>query len=163
MQIEIDIEKIISRSIIDGILKNDVIQEDVNNILESDEYQKILDDHIKVRFNELLFSEEGKKQIDKGIIDGIVNSDKIQNRIEEILDGDEYLKILEQRALDCLHETISSEEGKRQIFGKVKAYLEGYDIEYDDNFSNELNKGVSDMLITMMKDSFKRLKAVNKQ
>ena len=160
MQIEIDIEKIVSRSVIDGILKNDVIQEDVNNILESDEYQKILDDHIKARFNELLFSEDGKKQINQGIIDGIVNSDKIQNKIEEILEGNQYL---EKRIKDCLQETLSSEEGKKQISCKVKEYLEGYDIEYDDNFSKELNKGVSDILVTTMKDSLKRLKAANKQ
>ena len=163
MQIEIDIEKLISRSIIDGILKNDIIQEDVNNILESGEYQKILDEHIKARFNELLFSEDGKKQIDKGIIDGIVNSDKIQNNTEEILEGDEYQEILRQHTKDCLHEVIFSEEGKRQIFSKVKEYLESYDIEYDDSFSNELTKGISDILLTMMRDSFKRLKTVNKQ
>lgn len=163
MQIEIDIEKLVSRSIIDGILNQNNLQREADNILKSDEYQKILTGHIKTRLNEILFSEEGKKQIDKSIIDRIAKSDKIQNEIEEILEGDEYQKILEQQAKVCLHEVIFSEEGKRQIFCKIKEYLEHYDIEYDDSFSNELSKGISDILLMMMKDSFERLKTSNRQ
>ena len=158
MQIEIDIEKLISRSIIDRILNPNNIQKDVDDILRNDECQKILTGHVKTHLNEILFSEDGKKQIDKSIIDGIANSDKIQNEIEEILEGDEYQKILAQHAKTCLHEVIFSEEGKRQIFSKIKEYLENYDIEYDDRFNNELSKGISDILLMMMKDSFERLK-----
>ena len=162
MQIEIDIEKLISRSIIDGILNRNNLQKEADNILKSDECQKILTGHIKTRLNEILFSEDGKKQIDKSIIDRIAKSDKIQNEIEEILEGDEYQKILEQQAKACLNEVIFSEEGKEQIFCKIKEYLEHYDVEYDDNFSNELNKGISDILLMMMKDSFERLKTFNR-
>lgn len=163
MQIEIDIEKLISRSIIDGILNQNNLQKEVDNILKSNEYHEIVTIHIKTRLGEILFSDDGKKQIDKGIIDGIAKSDKIQDEIEEILEGDEYQKILEQKVKDCLHEVIFSEEGKKQIFCKTKEYLENYDIEYDDKFNNELSKGISDILLLILKDSFKRLKASNRQ
>jgi tRNA nucleotidyltransferase/poly(A) polymerase len=163
MQIEIDIERLISRSVIDGILNPNNLQEEIDNILRGDECQKILTVHVKARLNEIISSEEGKKQIDNSIIDDIVNSEKVQNGIEEILEGDEYQKILAQHIKTCLHEAISSEEGKKQIFSKIKEYLENYDIECDDDFSNELSKGVSDLLLTMMKDSFERLKTSNRQ
>jgi tRNA nucleotidyltransferase/poly(A) polymerase len=163
MQIEIDVEKLISRSIIDGILNPNNLQEEINNILRSDECQKILTDHTKARLNEILFSEEGKKQVDKSIIDGIASSDKVQNDIEEILESDECQKILAQRVNSCLHEVIFSEECKKQIFYKIKEYLANYDIECDSNFSDELGKGISDILLMMMKDSFERLKISNRQ
>lgn len=163
MQIEIDIEKLVSRGIMDGILNQNNLQKEADNILKSGEYQKILAEHIKTRLNEILFSEDGKKQIDKGIIDAIVKSDKIQNEIEEILEDDEYQKILKQHAKSCINEIIFSEEGKKLIFDKIKEYLENYDIEYDDKFNDELSKGISDILLMMMKDSFKRLKSSNRQ
>jgi tRNA nucleotidyltransferase/poly(A) polymerase len=161
MKIEVDIERLVSRSIIDGILNTNNIQEEVGNILRSDEYQKILSGHIKTRLDELLFTEDGKKLVDKSIIDGIVDSENIQNEIEKILEGDEYQKILQKEIKTCLQEVIFSEEGKKQISIMVKEFLKNYDIEYDDDFNEELNKGVSDVLLMMMKESFQRLKMSN--
>jgi len=78
MQIEIDIEKLVTRSIIDGILNSDKLQEEVDSVLESDECQKILTEHVKARLNDVLSSEEGKEEIDRSIIDGIANSRKFK-------------------------------------------------------------------------------------
>lgn len=165
MKIEIDIEKLVSRSIIDGILNPNNIQKEVNDILKGDDCQKILNVHIKTRLSEILLSEDGAKQIDKSIIDGITNScansDKIESDIEEILENDEYQKILTQRIKDCFREVIFSEEGKKQISCKVQEYLENYDIECNDSFSDELNKGIADILLMVIKDSFERLKTSN--
>jgi hypothetical protein len=163
MQIEIDIERLVSRSIIDGILNSNNIQKEVDGILKSDEYQKILTGHIKTRLYEILLSEDGKKQVDKSIIDGIVGSDDLQNGIEDIMEDDECQNILKREIKTCLEEVILSEEGKKQIFTKVKEYLKDYDIEYDDGFSEELGKGISEVLQVLMKDSFKRLKELNEQ
>jgi hypothetical protein len=163
MQIEIDIEKLISRSVIDGILNPNNLQEEIDNILRGDECQKILTEHIKARLNEVLSSEEGKKQVDESIIGDIVSSDRVQNGIEEILESDECQKILAQRVNSCLNEAISSEEGKKQILCKIEEYLANYDIECDSNFSDELRKGISDIFLMMMKDSFERLKTSNRQ
>lgn len=163
MQIEIDIEKLVSRVITDGILNPNNIQREVDSILKSNEYKKIFTEQVKTRLNEILFSEGGKKQIDNGIIDGIAKSDQIENEVEKILEGDEYQKILGQQIKVCLQEIIFSEEGRKQILSKTKEYLENYEIEYDDDFNNELSKGISDILLMMIKDSFKKLKASNRQ
>lgn len=163
MQVEIDIEKLVTRSIIDGILNSDKLQEEVESILESDECQKILTEQVKARLNEVLLSAEGKEDIDRGIIDGIINSEKIQSDIVEILEGDEYEKILKGRVRTCLNEAIFSDEGKEQILCKIQEYLENYDLENDDDLSNELSKGLSDIMIIMMKSSFEAIKKVNRQ
>lgn len=163
MQIEIDIEGLISRGIIDGVFNKDSLQKEAYNILKSDELQKILTEYVKTRVREIMSSESGRKQIDKSIIDTIVKSDKIQDEIEEILEGCECGEILEHHAETCLKEFISSEEGKKQIIDKVKEFLENYDIEFDDDFNRELSKWVSDILLIMMKDFFKRLKTSNIQ
>lgn len=163
MQIEIDIEGLISGGIIDGVLNKDSLQKEAYNILKSDEFQKILTEYVKTRVREILSSESGRKQIDKSIIDTIVKSDKIQDEIEEILEGCKCGEILEQHAETCLKEFISSEEGKKQILDKIKEFLENYDIEFDNDFCCELNKCISDILLMMMKDSFKRFKTSNIQ
>jgi len=163
MQIEIDIEKLISRAIIDGILNQNNIQREVDSILKSNEYKKIFSKQVKTRLDEILFSESGKKQIDNGIIDGIANSDQIENEVEEILEGDEYQKILGQQIKACLQEIIFSEEGRKQILSKTKEYLENYEIECDEDFNSELSKGMSDILLMVMKESFKKLSASNRQ
>lgn len=163
MKIEIDIEKLVSRSVIDGILNSGSLQEEIESILKSSECQKTLTENITSRINDIIFSESGRKQIDNNIIRGIVNSDKIQNEIEDILEGDEYQKILGKQVMVCLNEAILSEEGKKQIFSKVKDYLESYDVEYDNKLSEELSKWISDLLIEIMKDSFERMKMSNKQ
>ena len=163
MQVDIDIEKIVSRSIIDGILHSSNVQKEVDHIIQSEEYQKILSGHIKTRLNELIFSEGGKKQIDDSIVNGIAKSYKVQNEIEEILENSEFRKILEKQAKTCLNEFISSEEGRSQIFSKVKEFLEGYDVECDEHFNNELSKWISDVLLMMMNESFQRIKTLNEQ
>ncbi len=163
MQIEIDIEKLVGRVIVDGLLNPNNIQREVDNILKSDEYRKIFTEHVKTRLNDFLLSEDGKKQIDNGIIDGIASSDQIGNEIEEILEEDEYKKILEKQIKTCFQEVIFSEEGRKQILSKTKEYLENYEIEQDDDFNSELSKGISDILLMTMKDSFKRLKTSNRQ
>ncbi len=165
MKIEIDIERLVSRSIIDGILNPNNIQREVNDILKGEYCQKVLTDSVKTRLNEVLLSEDGIKQIDNSIMDGItnscLNSYKIQNDVEEILGGDEYQKILAQHVKDCFNKVIFSEEGKKQISCKIQEYLENYDIEYEENFNAELSKGISDLLLMMIKDSFERLKSSN--
>lgn len=161
MQIEIDIEKLVSRSIIDGILNNPSnLQGEIDNILESDECQNILTEHVKTRLNEILSSEEGKRQIDDSIISEISGSEEIQDEIEKFLESDECQDMLKQRTKVCLHEVTSSEEGKRQMICKIKEYLGNYEIECDDKFRSELSKGVSDILIFMIKDSSKRFKTL---
>lgn len=157
MQIEVDVEGLISRSIADGILNSHNIQKEVDKILKSDEYQKILNRNIKTRLDEILLSEDGKKRMDESIIDEIAKSDNIQDEIEKILDSDEYHEMLQQHAKVCLQEVILSEEGKKQILDKVKEYLESYEIEYNDDFDTELSKGISDVLLIMIKDAFERL------
>ena len=158
MQIEVDLEKLVSRSIIDGILNSDNVQGEVDKILESDEYQKILTENIKNRLDVILSSEDGKKQIDDSIICEITKSDFVQDKIDEILGTDKYQKILQERAKTSLQEVMSSEEGKEKILDKVKEYLGSYDIEYDDDFDNELSQGIADILMTVMKGAFERFK-----
>ena len=163
MQIEIDIEKLISRAIIDGILNQNNIQREVDRVLRTDEYKKVFTENVKIRLNEIILSEDGKKLIDKGIIDGIVHSEQIQNEIEAILERDEFQNILQQQIKTCLQEVIFSEESINQILSKTKEYLENYDIENDDNLSIEINKGISDIMLMIIGDSFKRFKASNRQ
>jgi len=163
MQIEIDLEKIVGRAIVDGILNPNNIQREVDRILRTDEYKKIFTENVKTRLNEILLSEDGKKLIDKGIIDGIVNSEQIQNEIEEILERDEFKIMLQQQIKTCFQDVIFSEEGRNQILSKTKEYLENYDIENDDNLSIEINKGISDIMLMIIGDSFKRFKASNRQ
>lgn len=158
MQIEVDLEKLVSRVIIDGILSPNNIQREVDSIIKSNEYKKIFSEQVKSRLNEILFSEEGKKQIDSSILNAIAASDLLESEIEKILEKDEYERILEKQIKDCLQEILFSEEGKEQILLKTKDFLENYEIEYDDDFSNELNKEISDVLLFMMKGSFKRIK-----
>lgn len=161
MQIEIDVEGLISRSIADGILDSKNVQREVDKILKSEEYQKILTRDIKARLDEIISSEDGKKQLNKSIVDEIAKSDSVQDKVDEILDTEEYQEILKGHVETCLQEVILSEEGKKQILTKVKEYLENYEIEYDDDFESELNKGMSEILLKMMKDSFERFKASN--
>jgi len=163
MQIEIDIEKLVTRSIIDGILNSDKLQEEVESILENEECQKILTEHVKARLNEVLFSEEGKEGMNRGLIEGIINSEKIQGEIDEILEEDEYQKILKEHIRACLNKAIFSEGGKEQIICKIQEYLENYDFECDDDLSNELGKGLSDIMVAMMKNSFEVIKKANRQ
>jgi len=163
MQIEIDIEKLIGRVVVDGLLNQNNIQREVDRVLRTDEYKKVFTENVKIRLNEIILSEDGKKLIDKGIIDGIVHSEQIQNEIEEILERDEFQNILQQQIKTCLQEVIFSEEGINQILSKTKEYLENYDIENDDDFSSEINKGISDIMLMIIKDSFKRFKTSNMQ
>jgi len=160
MKIEIDLEKLVSRIIIDEILNNSShLRKEVNRILENDDFRKILAEQVKNSINEIISSEDGKQQLDKNIKDEILTSDMIQNEIEEILESGEYQKILEQRTKDCIREVIFSEEGKNQVMDKIKEYLENYEIDYNDEFSDELNKGISDILIMTIRDSLERLKS----
>lgn len=161
MKIEIDIEKMVSKSIVDGVLKSDSIQEEVENVLKSEEYKKCIKENIKVRLDEILISEEGKKQLDDVIISEIAQSESIKNFAEKILESDKYRTVLQQEIKACLQKLMSSEEGKDQISCMVKEYLENYDIDWDDNFSSEINKGISDILITIIRNSFKKIKEQN--
>lgn len=163
MQINIDIEGLVSRSIIDGILNQNNVQKEIDKILRSDDCQKILIGHVKTRLNEILSSEYGKEQIDKSIIEKVAESDDVQDKIEEILEGCEQQDMLEKSAKACLQEVISSEEGKKMILNKVKEFLENYDIECDDDFNGELNKWISEMLLMTMKEIFSKLKTSIKQ
>lgn len=163
MQVEIDVEKIIIRGIIDGMLNSSNIQRETENILRSEEYQKVLSEHIKTRLEKILFSEFSQEQIDKSIIEAIANSDSVQNQIEQILDGEECQTILQQQVKTCLVGNIYSEDGKKQMLKKIEEYLENYDIESDDKVTDELSKMVTDVLMMTMKDSLKRLKTANKQ
>lgn len=158
MQIDVDLEKLVSRSIIDGILNSDNVQGEVDKILESDEYQEILTKNIKSRLDEILSSEDGKKQIDDSIVCEIAKSDYVQDEIEKILGTDKYQKILQEHVKISLQEVMLSEEGKQQILDKVKEYLEGYEIEYDDDFDSELSQGIANILMTVMKSAFERFK-----
>ena len=160
---QIEIEKLVTRSIIDGILNSDKLQEEVDSVLESDECQKILTEHVKARLNDVLSSEEGKEEIDRSIIDGIANSEKIQSEVDEILEEDEYEKILKNRIITCLNKAIFSEEGKEQILGKIEEYLENYEFEEDEDLNSELSKGLSDIMIMMMKNAFETIKSANRQ
>lgn len=161
MQIEINVEKLVSRSIIDGILKSENVREEVDNVLESEEYKKKLEESIKNRIDGILSSEDGRRQIDSVIMETIKNSDDVTDFIEDILKGDEYKKILQQEIMACLQKVILSEEGKTQILDKIKEYIDEYEIEYNDNFDSEMKDLISDMLLTTMKDSFKRFKESN--
>lgn len=163
MQIEIDLEKIVGKVIIDGILNSNNIQREIDSILRTAEYKKIFTENVKTRLNEILFSEDGKKLIDNGILNGISNSDQIESEIEKILEGDEYQDILQQQIKTCLKEVIFSEEGRKQILSKTKEFLENYDIEHDDDFNCELSKGISDIMLMIIKDSFKRFNMSNRQ
>ena len=158
MQIEIDMEGLISRSIADGILNSNNIQREVDKILKSEEYQKILNSNIKNRLDEVLSSEDGKKRINESIIDEVSKSDSIQEEIEKILDSDDNQELLQQHVKTCLQEVILSEEGKKKILDKVKEYLDNYELEYDDDFNSELGKEISDVLLVLIKDAFERIK-----
>ena len=158
MQIEVDLEKMVSKSIIDGILNSDNVQGEVDKILESDEYQEILTKNVKNRLDVILSSEDGKKQIDDSIVCEIAKSNYVEDEVEKILCSDKYQKILQEHVKAALQEVISSEEGKEQILEKVKEYLDDYKIDYDDDFDSEMSQGIADILMIVMKAAFERFK-----
>ena len=148
MQIEIDIEKLISRSVIDGLTNSERLQDE---ILDNDELRETLIRHIKSRIEGILSSEEGVKTLDKMIIDKIIESDRIQDEIDNLLNEDEYQNILTDTIKNRFKSILSSEECREQILDKIKSFIEDFNIEDDSDLQDELNKELSEILLSSIR------------
>ncbi len=156
MKIEIDIEKVIGKNVVDNLVGRDIIQKEVENILKSSEYKKIIIDHIKIRISDMFSSEEGRKLIDNSIVEIIAKSSSVRCDIEDVVGNRENTKLLKEQISGCINNFLSSEEGKNFILNRVKDFLEKYDIDCDDSLTDELNERITNFLVIAMRDLFKK-------